>query len=71
MPESNRSSCYDHLKAIFSRNSSQKREVKDDTTSETTLVSRQTKAKSYKKHSIPQNYNGKHLNPNLMAYDIS
>ncbi|KAJ5456554.1 hypothetical protein N7530_011828 [Penicillium desertorum] len=51
---------YDHLKAIFSRHSShssQQPEAKEDTTSETTLVPRQTQAKSYKKHRIPQNYN--------------
>ncbi|KAJ5170978.1 uncharacterized protein N7500_003761 [Penicillium coprophilum] len=57
MPESSRLSRYDHLKAIFSRNSSQEREIKDDT-SETTLVPRQTKTKSYKKRDLPQQYNG-------------
>ncbi|KAJ5365522.1 hypothetical protein N7517_008408 [Penicillium concentricum] len=57
MSGNSRLSRYDHLKAIFSRNSSQEREIKDDATSETTLVPRQTKAKSYKKRDIPQNYN--------------
>ncbi|OQE42193.1 hypothetical protein PENCOP_c004G03259 [Penicillium coprophilum] len=56
MPESSRLSRYDHFKAIFSRNSSQEREIKDDI-SETTLVPRQTKPKSYKKRELPQQYN--------------
>lgn len=40
MPQNNRLSRYDHLKALFSRNSSQEPEIKDDTTSEITLVPR-------------------------------
>lgn len=90
MPQSSGLSRYDHLKAIFSRQSSQQPEAKEDTTSETTLVpryvtqlwmewwniimlthSRQTQAKSYKKRHIPQNYNGEHPNPNVMAWNIS
>ncbi|KAJ5824737.1 hypothetical protein N7447_007077 [Penicillium robsamsonii] len=71
MPESNRLSRYDQLKAIFSRTSSQEREIKDDATSESTLVPRQTKKKSYKKRDIPHNYNGKPLNPDLMTCHIS
>ncbi|KAJ6124519.1 hypothetical protein N7471_011836 [Penicillium samsonianum] len=57
MPQSSRLSRYDHLKAIFSRRSSQEPEIKDDTTSETTLVPQRTQATSYKKRDIPQNYN--------------
>ncbi|CAG8063778.1 unnamed protein product [Penicillium nalgiovense] len=57
MPQNSGLSRYDHLKAIFSRQSSQQPEVKEDTTSETTLVPRQTQAKSYKKRHISQNYN--------------
>ncbi|KAJ5207503.1 hypothetical protein N7491_001868 [Penicillium cf. griseofulvum] len=71
MPESSRLSRYDHFKAIFSRNFSQEREIKDDATSETTLVPRQTKAKSYKKRVIPQNYNGEYLIPNVMSSSMS
>ncbi|KAJ5498766.1 hypothetical protein N7453_007817 [Penicillium expansum] len=58
MPQNNRLSRYDHLKALFSRHSSQEPEIKDDTTSEITLVPR------YKKRDIRQNYNGEH--PTLM-----
>ncbi|CAG8890327.1 unnamed protein product [Penicillium egyptiacum] len=38
MPQNSKLSRYDHLKAIFSRHSSQQSEIKDDATSETTLV---------------------------------
>ncbi|KXG54451.1 uncharacterized protein PGRI_075950 [Penicillium griseofulvum] len=71
MPETSRLSRYDHLKAIFSRNSSQEREIKDDATSETTLVPRQTKPKTYKKRNIPRNYNGEYLSPKVMTCNIS
>ncbi|KAF3017565.1 hypothetical protein E8E15_002202 [Penicillium rubens] len=57
MPQNSGLSRYNHLKAIFSRNPSQQAEGKEDTTSESPLVPRQTQTKSYKKRHIPQNYN--------------
>ncbi|OQD98552.1 hypothetical protein PENVUL_c071G00590 [Penicillium vulpinum] len=57
MPESSRLSRFDHLKAIFSRNSSPEPETKDDSTSETTLVPRETKPRNHKKRDVLQDYN--------------
>ncbi|CRL23283.1 unnamed protein product [Penicillium camemberti] len=57
MPQNNGLSRYDHFKAIFSRHSSPDPEIKGDTTSETTLVPRQTQPTKYNKRGLPQNYN--------------
>ncbi|CAI7617973.1 unnamed protein product [Penicillium discolor] len=70
MPQSSGLSRYDHFKAIFSRHSSTEPEVKGDTTSETTLVPGQTQPPRYKKHGLPQNYNGEYPNPNAMICNI-
>ncbi|KAJ9490608.1 hypothetical protein VN97_g2651 [Penicillium thymicola] len=57
MPQSSGLSRYGHFKAIFSGHSSQEPKIKSDTTSETTLVSRQTQPTGYDKRGLPQNYN--------------
>ncbi|KAJ5617154.1 hypothetical protein N7537_002268 [Penicillium hordei] len=57
MPQNSGLSRYDHFKAIFSRHSSQEPEIKGDTTSETTLVPRQTQPTRYNKRDLPKNYN--------------
>ncbi|KAJ5400065.1 hypothetical protein N7465_010554 [Penicillium sp. CMV-2018d] len=57
MPQNSGLSRYGHFKAIFSKHSSQGPETKSDTTSETTLVPRQTQPTRYNKRGLSQNYN--------------